>query len=277
MHYRLPLSEGAVSRTYATLGLRLVRDALARQPLLYALGMGGWNHPLPKMLKRLHWRMCSVPFLLKVVRPFRFLRGIGALRTTPWRRLLLDAAAFSGVGWLGLRMMGHARRVPETRSDTAASFGGWADEVFENSRSAYTLLAARDARTLDQLYPAGDLRFLRLRAARGWAVLLDTAMEGQKQFGTIRVGTIVDCLAPPEDAVTVIRAATHTLEERGVDLIASNQLHAAWYDALISAGFREGPSNFLFAASPALDSLISDEYVGHFHINRGDGDGPIHL
>ena len=144
-HYRLPLSEGAVNRSYATLGLRLVRDALTREPLLYALGMGGWNHPLPKMLKRLHWRMCSVPFLLKVVRPFSFLRGIGALRTTPFRRFLLDAAAFSGVGWLGLRRMGHARRVPKSRSDTAASFGGWADEVFEKSRSAYTLVAARDA------------------------------------------------------------------------------------------------------------------------------------
>src|SRR5207244_10022873 len=170
-----------------------------------------------------------------------------------------------------------ARRVPKSRSDTSASFGGWADEVFEKSRSAYTLVAARDARTLDQLYPAGDPRFLRLRAAGGWAVLLDTAMKGHKQFGTIRVGTIVDCLAPPEDAVTVIRAATHTLEERGVDLIASNQLHAAWYDALIGAGFRQGPSNFLFAASPALDALISEADNGQLHINRGDGDGPIHL
>src|SRR6266508_3389556 len=34
-HYRLPLSEGVVDRRYATLGLRLVRDALAREPRLY--------------------------------------------------------------------------------------------------------------------------------------------------------------------------------------------------------------------------------------------------
>ncbi len=139
------------------------------------------------------------------------------------------------------------------------------------------MLAERDARTLDQLYPASDPRFLRVRAAGGWAVLLDTAMEGHKQFGNIRVGTIVDCLAPMEDAVAVIRTATRTLEQRGVDLIVSNQLHTAWSGALAGAGFRRGPSNFLFAASPALAALISEAEDGDLHINRGDGDGPIHL
>jgi hypothetical protein len=281
-HYRLPLSEGVVNRAYATLGLRLMRDALAREPLLYALGMGGWQHPLPQMLKRLGWRMCAVPFHFKVVHPFRFLREIDALRTTPLRRLILDAAAYSGIGWLGLKMMGHARRVPKIRGDqntpgAAASFLGWADEIFDQSRSDYTLLAARDSGTLDQLYPPGDPRFLRVRAAGGWAVLLDTAMEGHKQFGNIRVGTIVDCLAPIDDAGTVIRAATRTLEQRGVDLIVSNQLHAAWCGALAGADFRRGPSNFLFAASPALAALIPEAEDGDLHINRGDGDGPIHL
>jgi hypothetical protein len=276
-HYRLPISEGLVNRAYATLGLRLVRDALAREPLLYALGMGGWGHPLPQMLKRLGWRMCAVPFHFKVVHPFRFLREISALRTTALRRLILDAAAWSGAGWLGLKMMGHARRVPKSSCEIAASFAGWADEVFEQSRSEYTLMAARSGRTLDQLYPAGDPRFLRVRAAGGWAVLLDTAMEDHKQFGNIRVGTIVDCLAPIDDAVAVIRAATRTLEQRGVDLIVSNQLHAAWCEALSGAGFRRGPSNFLFAASPALAALIPEAEDGELHINRGDGDGPVHL
>jgi hypothetical protein len=276
-HYRLPVSEGLTNRAYATLGLRLVRDALAREPLLYALGMSGWEHPLPQMLKRLRWRMCAVPFHFKVVHPFRFLREIGALRTTPLRRLILDAAAYSGAGWLGLKMMGHARRTPKTNCGTAASFAGWADEVFEQSSPEYSLLATRDALTLDQLYPTSDARFLRVRAAGGWAVLLDTAMQGHKQFGNIRVGTIVDCLAPLSDAGAVIRAATRTLEERGVDLIVSNQLHAAWCGALTATGFRRGPSNFLFAASPALAAIIGEAGDDELHINRGDGDGPIHL
>ena len=111
-HYRLPLSEGVINRAYAMLGLRMVRDALARQPRLYAMGMGGWTKPLPQMLKRLGWRMCAVPFHFKVVHPYAFLRNIRALRTTALRRLALDAAAFTGMGWLGMKALGIARRLP---------------------------------------------------------------------------------------------------------------------------------------------------------------------
>jgi hypothetical protein len=298
-HYRLPLSEGVINRSYAVLGLRMVRDALSREPRLYALGMGGWDKPLPRMLQRLGWGMCAVPFHFKVVHPFRFLRNIQALRTSPPRRAALDAAAFTGAGWLGMKAFGVARRLPRMASELAPGFAPWADEVWERSRPAYALLAHRDAGTLDQLYPPSDPRFLRARAAGGWAVLLDTQMQHHKQFGDMRVGTIVDCLAPPESAAAVIRAATSVLEQRGVDLIVSNQLHAAWSRALVESGFREGPSNFLLALSPAfaqgaggcLDRSRPGGYTvaapmacaaggakhDQFHINRGDGDGPIHL
>jgi hypothetical protein len=221
--------------------------------------------------------MCSVPFHFKVVHPFRFLRDIQALRTTPARRFILDAAAYTGAGWLGLRLIGHAHRVRNIKYETEDTFSAWANTVWERSRADYALLATRDSATLNALYPPSDPRFLRIRAAGGWAVLLDTAMEGHKQFGNIRVGTIVDCLAPAEDAATVVRAATRALEKRGVDLIVSNQLNAGWCQAFASAGFRRGPSNFLFAASPALAALLGDAEDDEIHINRGDGDGPIHL
>jgi hypothetical protein len=68
-----------------------------------------------------------------------------------------------------------------------------------------------------------------------------------------------------------VRAAASLLEQRGVDLIISNQSHAAWSQALLDAGFRTGPSNYLVALSPALAK------ADQFHFNRGDGDGPIHL
>ena len=101
-----------MNRSYATLGLRMVRDALAREPRLYAMGMGGWEKPLPQMLKRLRWKMCEVPFHFKVVHPVRFLRHIRALRTSPLRRAALDAAAFTGAGWLGMKALGLTRRLP---------------------------------------------------------------------------------------------------------------------------------------------------------------------
>ena len=276
-HYRLPLSEGVVNRAYATLGLRLVRDALAREPRLYAMGMGGWDKPLPQMLKRLGWSMCTVPFHFKVVHPGRFLRHIRVLRTSPLRRAALDAAAFTGAGWLGMKALGVARRLPAVPADSAAAFAPWADEVWERSRGAYALLAQRDAATLDQLYPPSDARFLRVRAAGGWAVLLDTRMRDHKQFGDMRVGTIVDCLGPPESAGAIVRAAASLLERRGVDLIVSNQSHAAWSGALLASGFRTGPSNYLLALSRAFAPAAVGTNHDQFHLNRGDGDGPIHL
>jgi hypothetical protein len=280
-HYRLPLSEGVINRSYAMLGLRMVRDALARESRLYAIGMAGWDKPLPQMLRRLGWTMDAVPFHFRVVHPCRFLRHIRSLRTSPLRRAALDAAAFTGAGWLGMKALGlaasFARRPPPGAFDLASGFTPWADEVWSRSRPAYALLAQRDAATLDQLYPPADARFLRVRAAGGWAVLLDTQMQNHKQFGDMRVGTIVDCLAPPESAAAVIRVCAGLLEQRGVDLIVSNQMHAAWSRALLESGFRTGPSNYLLALSPAFAQAAGGANPGRFHINRGDGDGPIHL
>ena len=276
-HYRLPISEGLIDRAYSTLGLRMVRDALAREPRLYAMGMGGWEKPLPQMLKRLKWQMSAVPFHFKVVHPARFLRNIRVLRTSAIRRLALDAAAITGAGWLGMKALGMARRLPVQKVELASNFGAWADEVWGRSRGAYHVIGMRDARTVNELYPAGDTRFLSVRTAEGWALLLDTQMDDHKQFGGMRVGTIVDCLADPASASAVVRAAASVLEHRGVDLMVSNQSHAAWSHALLDAGFRTGPSNYLVALSPAFAKAAGSAEASEFHFNRGDGDGPIHL
>jgi len=276
-HYRLPLSEGIVDRAHAMLGLRLVRDALAREPRLYAMGMGGWDKPLPQMLKSLKWKMCAVPFHFLVVHPSRFLRNIRPLRTSAFRRAVMDFAAITGAGWLGMKASGMSRTPRREACDLANGFAGWADEVWQHSVADYALLAQRDAATLDMLYPVSDKRFIRMRVAGGWAIVLDTQMHDHKQFGDMRVGTIVDCLAPAESADAVVRAAVGVLAERGVDLIISNQLHEAWSRALLACGFRLGPSNYLLALSPKLAECTEGAAENRFHANRGDGDGPIHL
>jgi hypothetical protein len=102
-------------------------------------------------------------------------------------------------------------------------------------------------------------------------------MQDHKQFGDMRVGTIVDSLGPPESAGAIVGAAASLLERRGVDLIVSNQLHSAWSRALLESGFRTGPSNYLLALSPAFAQAVGGANHDQFHINRGDGDGPIHL
>jgi hypothetical protein len=70
-------------------------------------------------------------------------------------------------------------------------------------------------------------------------------------------------------------AATRFLADRGVDMIMSNQSHAAWVTALESNGFLQGPSNFIFATSKKLTGILGalEQTVTQVHINRGDGDG----
>lgn len=272
-HYRLPLSEGTVNRTYAMLGVQLLRHALQRQPMLYALGMGGMDQPLPKMLRAAGWTLRLVPFHFKVVHPSVFLRQIRPLRRTTARRLALDALAFSGAGWVALRLL--QPRVSATgTAKTAPLFGGQEDRLWEACREGYPALAWRDSAILNALY--SETRFHRLRVGdSGWVVMLDTQMKEDPYFGNLRLGSIVDGLALPGKTGEVVREATAFLERRGVDLIVSNQAHRSWVEALEAARFRPGPSNFAFAASKALSARIGDWNL--LHMNRGDGDGPIHL
>ena len=113
----------------------------------------------------------------------------------------------------------------------------------------------------------------------GWAVLLNTPMSDHRQFGNMRVGTLVDCLAKPDDARDVVACSRDFLVEDGADLLISNQASQAWGAALKDCGFLEGPSNFPFVAAPKLAALLQPfkETAKDFHLNRGGGDGPIHL
>ena len=147
------------------------------------------------------------------------------------------------------------------------------------------MIAVRDSTILNVLYPVDNTRFIRLQVARrgkpiGWAVLLDTQMVGHKQFGGMRVGMVVDCLAEPGDELTVAAMATRHLAHRGVDLIVTNQLHRDWCNAFARNGFLEGPSNVaceIFTTSPTLAARLEpfEATAGRIHMTYGDGDGPI--
>src|SRR5258706_1280284 len=100
-YYHHPLSEGIVNKSHALVGTLLLRDAMQRAPLLYCLGMGGYDRPLPQMLVRLGWTHCLVPFFFFVVNPSRFLRNMQTLRSSPMRKLVINLAAYSGAGWAG--------------------------------------------------------------------------------------------------------------------------------------------------------------------------------
>jgi hypothetical protein len=285
-YYHQPVSEGIVNKTFAPVGVLMLRSAMKARPLLFCLGMGGFDRPLPQMLKAMGWRMCAVPFFFKVNRAARFLREIGSTRQTTTRRLLARLGSLTGTGWLGINALQaiHAARFDSSiTTDQLTSFGDWTDELWRTCNAHYSMIACRDSANLKLLYSPGK-SFLSLKITRGeqvlgWAVVLDTQMRNNRHFGDLRVGSIVDCLAVPDNASAVIQAAARFLQDRGVDLIVCNHSHAAWTSALKSAGFLPGPSNFIFAVSPPLSELIApfESNQNQLYLMRGDGDGPVNL
>jgi len=285
-----PVTEGFVDRRYNTLGLRLLREMLKKHPMLYSWGHGGLEVPILQMLEKLGWLLHKTPFCLRIVRPTRFLLRNGYLRTDRARRLALDAVAFSGAGEITIRAL-HAARALGARSVPAAEleefdrFEAWTDEVWERCADSYDALAARDSGTMNALLPPGrwppGIR-LRVRLGDrtlGWVVVLDTQMENEPRFGTLRLGSIIDCLAEPRDADVVIGAAFRFLRARGVDLVISNQSHPAWIAALEKHGFLALADRRVFAASPELVKALApfEETSRALHLTNMDGHGPMGL
>lgn len=287
-NYQGPLSEGLWERKYMMAGVQMLRAALRDQPLLYALGMGGMQQPLPKLLASAGWSLREVPFFFHVLRPAAFLRNIQPLRRGNLRRRLFDLAAATGIGALAVHTAQfiRARRVAgaETICEHVPQFGEWADRVWEAARPGLALSAIRDRDTQNALFGDGNTKNHILRcgpaeAPIGWAVVRCTQMSGDKYFGSLKLGSIVDCLALPGREQEVVGLATRHLRSLGGDLIVTNQTHAAWQGALARSGYFQGPSNFLFASSPALSERLGslEDALPRIHFNRADGDGPIHL
>jgi len=288
--YQGPVSEGTIDPRYGMLAMRLFRDMLRRHPLLYSWGHGGEDPVALQILRKLGWWLHTTPFCLRVLRPARFLHRNAWLRTSPARRAGLDVLSASGVGWLGLHALHGGlglRRHWRSRVsvEVVDRFGGWADDLFEQCKHRYTLVASRDARNMNALLPRGSwppatsLRVVRAGETIGFVAVMDTNMSGDPRFGDLRVGSIVDCFGMPEDAPDVMGAGFEFLRERDVDLVVSNQAHPAWSGALAYHGFVVLPGRRTFAASPGV--LEALQPVGStssgIHLTNLDGHGPHSL
>lgn len=295
-YYHHPLSEGIVNKAHAIVGTLLLRDAMQRAPLLYCLGMGGYDNPLPQMLVRLGWVHCLVPFFFRIVKPSRFLRNMQTLRSSVSRRLLMDLAAYSGAGWAGSklfqgyralrapkRLAGSSARSSAVECHEVAHFEDGDSTVslqslWEQARKTCSFTAVRDTAALRVLYPPKQTHLTRIVVKRngvaiGWAVVGERRKD--TKYGNMRVGSVVDCFALPGELFLVIRCATQILERQDFDLILSNQSHRAWSDAFKAAGYLSGPSNFIFAASKKLSELLVpfEDVHPRMHFTRADGDG----
>lgn len=268
----------------------MLQHALRNQPFLYSLGMGGTDQPLPRLLVASGWSILLVPFFFKVLNSRPFLRNLRIFRKGATGRILCDVVAFSGIGGLALKVAQAfaARRgaCDDFESSRETTFGSWADEIWEEAGPKYKLTTARGQRELNSVFPEMDQENIKLRVFNratgrnaGWAVVRCTQQKDHKQFGDMRLGSIVDCLALEGKECAIVGMATKYLTDMGADLIVSNQGHQAWRRALGSSGYLRGPSNFALAVSPKLGEAVGslEKAMPAIHINRSDGDGPIHL
>jgi hypothetical protein len=272
-----PVAESAVRKDLRGLGKIMVSDATARYPMQISWGANSIAAP----------SVGDSPMLLRIVRKGRFLRRAPVAHQRRALRPFVSIATALGVGQaaIALAQAGAALRPAKVHPFTAAEhreFGQWADEVWEKARSAYALIAVRDAHTLNRVMPPGqwpDAIPLEVRVdgrVVGWAALRDRTLEGDPLFGDLRAGSVIDALAIPGFEATVAAAAVRRLQARGVDLIGACFLHPRWISAFQRAGCLAIPkrrnigfSKEMIEAAGGLDVLMSGT-----HLALIDSDGP---
>jgi len=287
-HYTAPLSEGVADRRYTAVGPLMLAHALEEQPSLFAMGMGGRDRPLPRMLQAMGWSILDTPFHFLVLRGKEFLRNAGALRASTARRLVTDALAFSGLGHLAIQatqaVRARRRTAPLYDQQPIACFSGWADRIWLANAAAYSFSAVRNADYLRFIYPTHDPSFYGAQLLDqgmpvAWVEMLDCRFRDRSYFGEMHVAALVDGVGPAAAIPSLVRAAVEAARRRHADIVISNQMHRDWTSALVSAGFWQGPSNYLLALSKPLAKQLEplDETVPRIHFNRGDGDGRVNL
>lgn len=287
-HYSAPLSEGIIDKRYATVGAVMLVHALREQPLLFAMGMGGMDRPLPRMLRAMGWSILETPFYFLVLNARRFLLNIGPLRRHAVTRAAADALAFSGLGSLALKGIELVRRRnrfdPLYRQYPIEDFSGWADRIWQANAHQFSLSAVRTADYLRWIYPETESAYYGVQLTdgdgpAGWVQMLDCRPHDRSYFGEMRVAALVDGVGPAATIPSLVFCSVKAARERNADLVISNQMHRDWTAALAAAGFWKGPSNYLLALSKELRKLIEplEETVPRIHFNRGDGDGRVNL
>ena len=283
---QLPISESIIDQKYAPLASAILSDCLKRSPLTFGLGGGGLPRPIMKLFSIRGWDLSVVPFYFRVFHPYRFCRRISFLRRTAPRRIGMDILAFTGLASLAFNVI-HAVGTRRTKREeysfrSVNQFDTWADEIWDETRTLYPFAAVRTHSFLNFLHKDEKLRRICVSnqdGPIGWAVCLATNFASHRQFGSLRVGSIIDVFSYAGMEQYVVEAATEHLQEANVDIVISNQLHHRWGTAFKAMGYLQGPSNFALACSPELQHRCESLGIKKTdsHMTRADGDGPINL
>jgi len=286
-YYYNPVTAGLFNKKYNICGLLLLNDAHKKNLDLFCLGMGGYSEKLPQLLKKLNWNLLTVPFYFKINNPNSFLENITYLKNTKYKTLMIKILKSSNLGWLIIKafftlsafIFFPFKKVQSITTESMETFDKNLDELWENSKENNSFIAVRNYEYLNKLYSSKrfiKLKFIKKNKVIGWSISLCTDLKNHKQFGNMRLGSIVDCLSIRGYETSIIKKTEEILKKKGSDIIVSNQSHIYWKNALKMNSFINGPSNFIFASSVRLTKKLGNN-KDFIHITRGDGDGPINL
>jgi hypothetical protein len=294
--YGYPISEGVVDRQYAMVGVSVLRDALRRCEYLYVLGGGGRSGNVFHIAQHAGWEMEDVPFLFRVLKGGRFIRGLPQMQSGLQRRAFANICDATGLASLAAALFhrGSAsshggssslRQASNVRVDEVQTLRGVADEVWARVSSQYAFCTIRDGAHVEPTFPLDRPDLCRLvvrcdKAIVGWAVVMTEGLSRLRSYlGDVEPGLIVDAFGDTADAIAIARAAASYLADRGVDAVITNTSHDSWLRAYRSLGFLSWRSQF-----PLIVSKSLARRVGHLaaimpqaHVSRGDGDGVYYL
>src|SRR5262245_59349667 len=122
-------------------GMHMLRYVQKHWPLTFAVGMGGADRPLPRLLQAAGWQMSPVPFLFHVVRASRVLRELRILQQRTPMRLAAQAGALTGAGALGVAALQHrawtsSMGATDLRLERLERWDEWADALWEQTRDS---------------------------------------------------------------------------------------------------------------------------------------------
>ena len=289
-YYYNPITAGLFNKKYNICGVMLLHDAQKKNPNLFCLGMGGYSETLPKLLKGLNWNLQKIPFFFRVHNPYIFLKNIRFFKNTKFKFFFINFLANTGLGWLCIKLLFFLTTLFHIRLKKKSNVVMKELEVFDQSldtlwdiaKQHSEFIAVRNAKYLKILY--SDKRFIKMKffdqdQIIGWSVSLCTQLNDHKQFGNMKLGSIVDCLSLRGYESNIIKETSNMLKNKGADLIVSNQSHTFWMQAFKKNSFVGGPSNFIFASSVTLSKKLKNnkKFKDYMHLTRGDGDGPINL
>ncbi len=261
---------------------RLISYAVEHHPDIYGVIDTVAQPDLSAALTDLGFTLKPMPHFFRVCHPKSYLKNLSRLRENPAWRVMTDVAAATGVGALGILSLQASRRKKRTRlgrlqSEVTPGFDLRFNDIHENAVPQYSFTASRDNSVLTALFPPDTNRVNRLLVTVdstpvGFAVVTDRPMKDHPRWGNMYVGTILDTFAVPEQADAVITAATDFLEDRGVDLVVTWQVHPYWTSALASTGFLSGPPDLTFTLSPSLRETIEtlDDAFTRLHLTAAD-------